>query len=131
MTAQEIQLNWNKDFYVAKELAQSESKPILVYFYKSDCKTCQNFYTELSKSDAFKTVADDFVLVMLDGSKTDINNQDINLMKMRRLVMHYNKEQQFPALRALDANAQELGDLFTSLNSDDLSAYIDYLQTIK
>lgn len=131
MTAQEVQLSWNKDYYVASALAKAESKPMLVYFSKSDCKPCLKFYTDFFKKDAFKGIANDFVLVMLDGSNNDINDRDIEVMKLRRLVMHFNKEQTFPAVRALDSNGQELGVMFTSLEESEMTSYINYLQTIK
>lgn len=131
MSAQEVQLAWQKDFNIATELAKSESKPMLVYFSKSDCKECVQFYTNFFKQKAFKELVDDFVLVMLDGFNTDMNNNDIEVLKHRRLVMHYNKNLTFPAVLTLNNERQEIGEIFTSLNAEDMTTYINLLKTFK
>jgi thioredoxin-related protein len=131
LCAQEVQLSWNKDYNVATELAKSESKPILVYFTKSDCKACLEFYTDFFKQDAFKSISDDFILLMLDGSNNDIKNTDMDIIKKRRLVMHYNKALIFPALMALNNEGKELSDLYTSKDLADMATYFTFLKTLK
>ncbi len=130
-TAQEVQLSWKKDFNEATELAKSVSKPILVYFSKSDCQVCLQFYTDFFKQDVFKTLANDFVLLMLDGSNNDIKNTDIKVIKQRRLVMHYNKSSTFPAILAINGEGQELGEIFTSTDANDMTSYVSFLETLK
>ena len=128
MVGQEIQLSWKKDFNLATELAKSEKKPILVYFTKNDCSDCLQFYTDFFKQDEFKSIADQFVLLMLDGSNNDIKTTDISVIKLRRLVMHYNKSSTFPAVLALDKDGKELSELFTA---SDKNAILNYLNTLK
>ena len=130
-TAQEVQLSWKKDFNIATEIAKSESKPILVYFSKSDCKVCLQFYTDFFKQESFKNIADKFVFLMLDGSNTDIKNTDMDVIKERRLVMHYNNELTFPAILVLNSEGQELVDLYTSTEINDMVTYISNLETLK
>lgn len=130
-TAQEVQLSWKKDFNIATEVAKSESKPILVYFSKSDCKECLQFYTDFFKQESFKNIADEFVFLMLDGSNTDIKNTDMDVIKERRLVMHYNNELTFPAILVLNSEGHELGDLYTSAEINDMLTYISNLETLK
>jgi thioredoxin-related protein len=130
MTAQEVQLSWNKDLNVATELAKTQNKPILVYFTKTDCDACSHFYTAFFKQEAFKKLSNNFVLLMLDGSNNDINNTDISVIRQRRLVMHYNKSSTFPALLTLDSDRQETGELFSSTDEASISNYLNFLETL-
>lgn len=131
LAAQEVQLPWQKDFNVATELSKSENKPILVYFTKTDCNTCLQFYTDFFKQEKFKGIANNFVLLMLDGSNNDIESTDLSIIKQRRLVMHYNKSSTFPAVLALNSDGQELGEPFTSTDATAMANYLDFLKTLK
>ncbi|MGJ8593216.1 MAG: thioredoxin family protein [Aquaticitalea sp.] len=131
MTAQEIQLSWKKDINIATEISKSESKPILVYFTKTNCDECQHFYSNFFKSDIFKDLSDNFVLLMLDGSNDDSNTTDISIIKQRRLVIHYNKTLKFPAVVVLGSDKQALGEILTSTDLAAISDYYTFLKTIK
>lgn len=130
MASQEVQLSWEKDLNIAKELAKSEDKPILVYFTKSDCKECQQFYGDFFKQESFNGLLDNFILLMLDGSNNDMKTTDIAVVKQRRLVMHYNKSSTFPAVMVLDQDGQEMGALFTSKDLENIKAYRSFLETL-
>ncbi len=131
MVGQEVQLSWNKDLNVAIELSKSENKPILIYFTKTDCSACLQFYTGFFTLQTFKDLSNDFVLLMLDGSNNDIKNTDLSIIKQRRLVKHYNKDSRFPALLALNSEKQELGALFTSVDDASINSYLNFLETLK
>ncbi len=131
ITAQEVQLSWKKDFNEASELAKSENKDILVYFTKNDCEACLEFYTKFFKQDAFKTIADNFVFLMLDGSDYDIKTTDLNVIKQRRLSMHYNKSSTFPSVIALDSNGKELGQPLLTTDDAAIENYLTFLNTLK
>lgn len=131
MSAQEVQLSWNKDYNVATELSKAENKPILIYFTKSDCKECQEFYIDFFEGEDFKTLSDKFVLLMLDGSDTDTKTNDISVIKNRRLVMHYNKSLTFPAVLMLNTERQSIGELFTSKDKTTIETYFTFLETNK
>lgn len=131
MTAQEVQLSWQKDFNVATELAKSENKQILIYFTKTDCSPCSQFYTDFFKQDAFKNLSDNFVLLMLDGSNNDNDSTDLAIIKQRRLIMHYNKTFSFPAVLLIDSDRKAIGELFTSTDDTEITSYLNFLQTIK
>lgn len=131
MSGQEIQLAWQRDFNIATEISKAENKPILIYFSKSNCEVCLQFYTDFFKQESFKKMSDDFVLLILDGSNDDINTNDVSILKARRLVMHYNKSSQFPAILIVDQDRQQIGEIFTSGNADDISNYWSFLQTLK
>ncbi len=130
LNAQEVQLSWNKDLNIATELAKSENKPILIYFTKSDCKECQQFYSDFFKQESFNGLSDNFILLMLDGTNNDMKTTDISILKQRRLVMHYNKTSTFPAVLVLDQNAQEMGELFTSKELENIKDYRSFLETL-
>ncbi|MEZ4803521.1 MAG: thioredoxin family protein [Gelidibacter sp.] len=131
VSAQEVQLSWQKDFNVAVEMAKSENKPILIYFNKSNCDECLQFYTSFFKQKTFDGLSNDFVLLMLDGSNNDMKTNDLSVIKQRRMVMHYNKASRFPAVLVIDQNRQEMGDLFTSNDKNDISTYCSFLESIK
>ena len=116
--SQDIQLRWNKDLGTAKELSKAGNKIILAYFTKDDCKLCQQFYADVFKSERFKTISDNFIFLMIDGSNQDIKSTDMNVIKQRRLIIHYNKTASFPALAALDKNGEIIGELMTSTNKE-------------
>lgn len=128
---QELQLAWKKDFNVANELAKSQNKQILVYFTKSDCSDCVEFYTNFFKKDDFKNVSNKFVLLMLDGSNNDINSTDLTVIKLRRMVMHYNKALIFPAVLVLDSDRKPLGEFFSSTDENSIAEYMNFLETLK
>lgn len=128
---QEVQLSWKKDFNVATELAKSENKKILVFFTKTDCSACLQFYTDFFKQEAFKNLSNDFILLMLDGSNNDIKDTDINVIKQRRLVNHLNKSSTFPAVLALNGEGQEVGELFISTDETTIMTYLNFLETVK
>lgn len=130
MNAQEIQLSWNKSMNVATEISKAENKPILIYFTKNDCKDCQQFYSDFFKQQAFNNLTDDFILLMLDGSNNDIKTTDINIIKQRRLVMHYNKSSTFPAVLVIDHEGKQLGELLTSKVKNDIENYWSFLETL-
>lgn len=129
MSAQEVQLSWNKDLNIATELAKSESKPILVYFTKSD-KDCQQFYGDFFKKPTFSSLSENFVLLMMDGANNDIKSNDISIMKQRRMMMHYNKTSSFPAVLVLDQNGQAMGEIFIPKNQDQIMEYWSFLATL-
>lgn len=130
MAAQEIQLSSEKDLNIATELAKSENNPIWVFFTKSDCKECQQFYSDFFKHESFYVLSDDFILLMLDGSNNDMKTTDISVVKQRPLVMHYNKASTFPAVLVLDKNGQEMGELFTSKDLENIKDYRSFLETL-
>lgn len=131
MAAQEVQLSWIKDFNVATETAKAENKPILVYFTKSDCSACLQFYTDFFQRETVKDLSNDYVLLMLDGSNKDMKSTDMAVIKQRRLVMHYNKSLTFPAILVINSDRQKLGELFTATDEASIANYITTLQSLK
>lgn len=131
ISAQEVQLSWQKDLNTAKELANAEGKLVLVYFTKTDCEVCQLFYTDFFKQDEFKKVSDSFVLAILDGTKKDIQSNDLEVIKQRRWVMQYNKASEFPAVLVIDSKGHEEGKIMTATSQDAIQNYWDFLETIK
>lgn len=131
MAAQEVQLSWNKDLNIATELAKSDNKPILVYFSKSDCSACSQFYSNFFQRDDFKNILNDFILLMLESPDSDINNTDLSVIKQRRLVRHYNKSSIFPAVMVLNSDRQELSELYTSTDETSIVNFMNILESLK
>ena len=130
LSAQELQLSWQKDFTEATEMAKAENKFVLIYFTKADCAACQQFYLDFFKQEDFEKLSNKFVFLLLDASNADTKTNDIALMKQRRLIGHYNKVSQFPAVRVLDSNHKEIGELFTSKDTADIATYWSFLETL-
>lgn len=131
LSAQEVQLSWKKDLNTAKELAKVENKPVLIYFTKSDCDSCQQFYNDFFKQEGFKSLSDHFVLAIVDGTDEDIQSNDLNIIKQRRWTVHYNKESKFPAVLAIDTEGHTKGEIMTSTTPDAIEAYWNFLETLK
>ncbi len=129
--AQDVQLTWQKDINLATEIAKSENKAVLIYFSKNDCEACQIFYNDFFKQEAFKNMADNFVLLMLDGSNQDIKTTDLTIIKQRRLAMHYNKASNFPAVLTIDKDKMEIGEILTTVDQESIQNYLAFLQTLK
>ncbi len=130
-SAQEVQLTWQKDINIATEIAKSDNKPVLIYFTKNDCEACQTFYNDFFKQDTFKIIADDFVLLMLDGSNQDLNTTDITVIKQRRFTIHYNKSYRFPAVLTIDKDKMEIGEIHTAMDQESIQKYWAFLKTLK
>lgn len=131
MSAQEVQISWNKDITISKALAKSESKPILMYFTKNDCESCMNFYANFFKSDKLKNQINDFVFLMVDGSNNDINSTDLSVVKNRRLVNLYNNSLTFPSLLVLDSNGQTMGEPLLSTDESAINTFMNSLESLK
>lgn len=131
VSAQEIQLSWQQDINTAKEMAKSENKLVLIYFTKSDCQLCQQFYSDFFKQEKFKKLSNNFVFLMLDGSNQDNKTTDLDVIKERRLAMKYNKESKFPAVLIVDTEGKEKGDIMNSTSSEAINDYWNFLETLK
>lgn len=127
MASQEVQLVWNKDLNMAKEMAKSQNKPILVYFTKSDCTACQQFYTNVFKQKAFVDISNNYILLMLDGTASDINSTDIEIVKQRRWIGHYNKTATFPSLLVLNSDTIQVGEPLLTTDQVAIDAYLAQL----
>lgn len=130
VSAQNKQLSWKKDLNVATEIATSENKPILIYFSKADCNDCQQFYSDFFKQPAFDAIADRFVLLMVDGSDLNTKTNDIELLKQRRLLLHYNPSSNFPSVLTLNSDKELLGELYTSKDKNDMANYLTFIKTL-
>ena len=131
MASQEVQITWNKDLTVAKELAKSQNKPILVYFTKADCTPCQQFYGNVFKQKDFMDISNDFVLLMMDGTSSDVNSTDLEIIKRRRYIGHYNRTNTYPALLVLNSDGIEVSDPLLTTDQVAIDAYVSQLKTLK
>ena len=131
MSAQEVQISWNKDITISKALAKSENKPILMFFTKNDCESCMQFYTNFFKSETLKNQIDNFVFLMVDGSNNDTNTNDLSVIKNRRLVNLYNNSQTFPSVVILDSDGRTMGEPLLSTDASAIDTFINFLDRLK
>ena len=52
---------WRTDFDAARETAESENKPVLLYFWSNDCTYCQQFDSRMKQSK-YESTLDKFTL---------------------------------------------------------------------
>ena len=61
---------WTRSFEEAKEIAAKEGKSILMEFTGSDwCPPCKALHKNVLSQDAFQTVKEDYVLLVLDNPR--------------------------------------------------------------
>lgn len=61
---------WGTDLSAAKERAQAENKPVLVYFWSESCAACKEFHGTLRSQDSVQNSVDKYVLVALEYSES-------------------------------------------------------------
>jgi len=109
-------LNWISDFNQAKEIAQKENKPILIFFTGSDwCGLCKLLDKDFFASEKFKKIADEkLVLYKADfPRRTDLISQKQKETN-QLLDKKYSKSRRqrvFPTIVLIDKNGKELSFL--------------------
>lgn len=131
LSAQNVQLSWQKDFNTAQAMATSQNKNIIVFFTKTDCQSCLQFYSDFFKQPTFENLAQNYVLLMIDGSNQDIQSRDMAVIQQRRLARHYNKASAYPAVLTLDKEGMEVGEIMTSTDEASTKEYLSFLQNLK
>lgn len=106
-SSSDFEVNWYTDFKTAKDVANKEKKPMLVYFTGSDwCKPCVKLKKDFFNTQQFADAAGDYIVVMLDIPYRD----DIIPMEQKKLnkdVQKKLKVSKFPTLLALDSRGHE------------------------
>jgi len=107
-------LNWISNFETAKEIAETENKPILIFFTGSDwCGICKMLDKDFLSSDKFKKLANEkLVLYKADfPRRTDIvsaEQKQVNIILDKKYSKSRNKRS-FPTIVLINANGIELG----------------------
>ena len=127
--AQEDNLNWLLDIDEAKEISQSEQKPILVYFTGSDwCAPCKMLKKDFFSTSEFEKRAENMVLLYVDiPRRVDIISKEQKDKNMK-LVRKYNGNGGYPNLVALNSKGHIIGELggYTFLRETDRHfAFVD------
>jgi thiol-disulfide isomerase/thioredoxin len=100
---------WGTDFEKAKERAGQEHKLVLLNFSGSDwCGPCIRLHNEIFESDAFKTFANDqLILVNADFPRLKKNQLSKEQQKKNDLLANqYNKNGIFPYTMLMDAEGK-------------------------
>jgi len=105
-------LKWETDFEKAKEMSDTQGKPILVYFTGSDwCSPCKMLKKDFFETSEFKERAERMVLLMVDmPRRIDIitpKQKEKNL----EMVRTYNPQGSYPTLVALTKEGAILGEI--------------------
>lgn len=67
---------WGTDLSAAKETAEAENKPVLVYFWSESCAACKEFHGTLRSSDSVQNSMDQYVLVAVEYTESpDLREQ--------------------------------------------------------
>ena len=105
--------NWLTDYDKAREVAKSESKPIVLVFQGSDwCAPCIKLDKEIWSSEEFKDYSKEhFVMLKADFPRRKKNTlPDSQSEHNAKLAEKYNKRGLFPFVIMLDADGNVLGE---------------------
>lgn len=120
--AQESQFNWLTDLNTAVKASKDQNKPILLFFTDTNSTESQKLNIELFKSQEFKAIADKAILLIAD------NSSENNIPK--RLIIHYNKINQFSSFVTLDSTGKAIGTPTTDFSTESLNSYISFLNSL-
>ncbi|WP_179316905.1 thioredoxin family protein [Winogradskyella undariae] len=104
---------WHTDIAIAKEIAEKESKPIILVFQGSDwCAPCIKLNREIWSTDVFKKYAhENYVMLQADFPRRKKNTlPDAQTKSNAKLAETYNKNGIFPFVVVLDSNGKVLGE---------------------
>ena len=104
---------WQTDIIVAKEIAATESKPIILVFQGSDwCAPCIKLDRQIWSTETFKKYAkENYVMLQADFPKRKKNALPETLtISNAKLAETYNKNGIFPFVVVLDANGTVFGE---------------------
>lgn len=122
--------DWQTDFSKAKEIATTESKPIVLVFQGSDwCAPCIKLDREIWSTETFKNYAQkNFVMLQADFPRRKKNalpeHQTIANAKLAEI---YNKNGIFPFVVVLNNKGKVLGE--TSYKKTSPPTYIEELNS--
>lgn len=105
--------DWKTDFNIAKKIATSENKPIILVFQGSDwCAPCIKLDHEVWSTDAFKKYAKEhFVMLQADFPRKKKNALPKEQAKANGYLFEtYNKNGIFPFVVVLDSSGKVLGE---------------------
>jgi len=122
--------NWQTDLDIAKKMATSENRPIVLVFQGSDwCAPCIKLDREIWSTEEFKSYAKDhFVMLQADFPKKKKNALTVEQQeKNNTLAEKYNKQGVFPFVVILDKNGKILGE--TGYKKITPSEYIKHIET--
>ncbi|RYH71941.1 thioredoxin family protein [Flavobacteriaceae bacterium 144Ye] len=120
--AQESQFNWLTDLNTAVKASKDQNKPILLFFTDTNSTESQKMNIELFKSQEFKAIADKAILLIAD------NSSENNIPK--RLIIHYNKINQFSSFVTLDSTGKAISTPTTDFSTESLNSYISFLNSL-
>ena len=129
------QLNWITDFENAKKIAQSENKPIMIFFTGSDwCGICKMLDKDFLSSKKFIEVAKNkLILYKADfPRRTDLVSKEQKTVNIN-LDNKYSKtrnKRSFPTIVFVNANGIELGYLESYNYIHDTSRHFGLLNNI-
>lgn len=121
-------LHWETDFNTAKQIAQQENKPILMYFTGSDwCSPCKQLKADFFSSEKFKERANSIVLLMVDLPFRQDIITDEQRKKNKILIKKYNSDESFPYLVGLNSSGKILNDISAYSSLRDTSLHFNFL----
>ncbi|WP_439131104.1 thioredoxin family protein [Polaribacter sp.] len=105
--------DWKTDFNIAKQIAASENKPIILVFQGSDwCAPCIKLDHEIWSSEAFKKYAEaHFVMLQADFPRKKKNALPKEQAEANgKLFETYNKNGIFPFVVVMDSKGKVFGE---------------------
>lgn len=119
MSAQD-QTNWLTDNEIALKQSETQNKPVLAFVTNHQKSEASALLKEaFFNSNGFDKIASKVVLL-----KIDISNQQTN---SARLGIHYTKQTSAPGLALVDKNGKTIGEPLTLIDSENITAFLSFL----
>lgn len=120
---------WITNFEKAKAVAQEKDRPILMDFSGSDwCGWCIKLDNEVFQKDAFKSYANDNLVLMLADFPNDKSKQSPEVqMQNEKLAKEFGISG-FPTVFVLDSDGKIIGK--TGYQAGGPEAYVEHLKKI-
>lgn len=120
---------WVTDFNKAKAEAKESSKHILIDFSGSDwCGWCIKLDKEVFQKEAFKTYADEELVLMLADFPRDKSNQSESLQAQNEQLAREFGVRGFPTVFVLSPDGKVIGK--TGYQAGGPEAYVEHIKQI-
>ncbi|MEM9680658.1 MAG: hypothetical protein AAF901_10075 [Bacteroidota bacterium] len=123
---QNSSIKWHKAFNNAIEQAYTENKMVIMFFADEESDKNKVVIDNLINSEAFNTIKDKFVFAHIERNSANTNTAMYN----KRLTIHYNKSNSFPAVLVIEKNGAPKGQLQTEFTPEAIQTYLNFLKTL-
>lgn len=112
---------WENDYTKAYEFVKSNNATMLLYFTDGKKTDLERIVKKrVLKSNTLKSLDTDVVIVTVNPSDDEYKE---------RLVLAHNKNQSYPAIKAIKPNDVKSSDLLTSFNETEIASFFNQIKS--